>query len=89
MEDENKKEELEVTEEIKDLFLTVRAAEACRDVSIKTWFGTKRALQFSKQAITAANEAWRQVGLLYPQTKEGVWIYSITSKTVKRKEQAA
>ena len=68
-------EELEVPEEVRELFEEVVACNQCRDVCIRSVFKAKRAIYYAKKAIRANTDAWRKVRVLWPQSGEGSWQY--------------
>ena len=69
-------EELEVPEEVRELFDEVVACNQCRDVCIRSVFRAKRAIYYAKKAARANADAWRKVRELWPQTEKGRWQYS-------------
>lgn len=65
MTEESKK--YEVTDEIKDLFVTMKACEDCRDKAIMLVFNTKKAIHYAKEQVKARDKAWKLVLELYPE----------------------
>ena len=68
-------EELDVPEEVRELFDEVVACNQCRDVCIRSLFKANRAIYYAKKAVRANNDAWRKVRELWPQTATGSWQY--------------
>ena len=77
-------EELEVPEEVRELFDEVAACNQCRDVCIRSVFKAKRAIYYAKKAVRANEDAWRKVRELWPQTEKGAWQYSRDTLKVTR-----
>ena len=69
-------EELEVPEEVRELFDEVVACNQCRDVCIRSVFKARRAIYYAKKAVRANAAAWQKVHELWPQTAKGAWQYS-------------
>ena len=77
-------EELDVPEEVRELFDEVVACNQCRDVCIRSVFKAKRAIYYAKKAVRANVIAWHKVRELWPQTEKGAWQYSVDTFKVTR-----
>ena len=70
--------ELEIPQEIKDLFDEYVACNICRDKCIDRVFSARRAVYYAKRAIKAERKAWNLVYDLWPEVRESsgcVWFY--------------
>lgn len=76
--------ELEVPEEVRELFDEVLACNQCRDECIRSVFKAKRAIYYAKKAVRANTDAWRKVRELWPQTADGHWKYSHDTALVSK-----
>jgi len=56
-----------VTEEIIDLFIESISAYECREKSINSIWGTKRAIDYGKVYHKKEDEAWELIHKLYPE----------------------
>ena len=80
--------ELSVPQEIKDLFDDVYSINICRDEAIKSFFKAKRAIFYAKESLKLNRKAWSMVNDLYPETKEGKWIYSNSKQVLVENSNA-
>jgi hypothetical protein len=77
-------QELETPQEIQDLFAEVQAANECRDACVKSVFRAERAIYYGKKAVVANAKAWALLKEIYPEMKEGRWVYSHETHLLKR-----
>ena len=73
----------ETTEEIKQLFAKGQAAEKCRDIAVKLFFPTRRAIKFAMVAEESYAKAWKLARDLYPDTGNGGWHYHVRSGEIR------
>jgi hypothetical protein len=79
----SEKIELDVPDEIVDMFESSRAYADCRDSAIKNLFGWKRAAYFSKRKGQEDDKAWAAVRKIYPEHEPGAMLYKYETKKVE------
>ena len=80
------KNKLPVSDEIHELFCECHGAIKCRDFAIKSFFHAERAIYYAGKAEKLRTKAWRKVFALYPQTKNGKWLYDMEFQWVYQEE---
>lgn len=83
--------ELDLPQEIKELFDEYIACNLCRDRCIERVFHARKAVYYSKRAVKAERKAWKLVYHLYPEVAESKahgWFYDpVKQLLVKTREQ--
>lgn len=72
----------ELTKEINELFDRTHACNECRDIAIKLFFTTKKAIFYATEAKKANDKAWQLVYKLYPELKGKSLSYDHDTETV-------
>lgn len=78
------KEELEVPQEVHELFNDFRANERCRDIAIRLCVFSSRAIKYAKEALRCREKAWALIREVYPKTAKGQWEYDFNTRKVSR-----
>jgi len=71
----SEKKKFKPTQELIEVFQEYIALIGCRDESIKSFFGTNRAVKFAKRAEKKRVEFWNMSYELYKELKVGDWSY--------------
>jgi hypothetical protein len=78
--------EWRVTSEMNDLMDEWKVCMECRDKAIESFFHSKRAIMYGKQAIKIHRKFWKLVYDLYPELKDGAYTYNFNKQIIQKDE---
>lgn len=81
------REELKVPEEMVDLMDEYYTCIKCRNECIRSVFKSKRAIYYGKMAEKARRKFWDMAIDLYPQVKDGTWVYSFDRGAIMKAKE--
>ncbi len=76
--------EFKVPERLQDIMVAHQAAKNCRDGCLKLSFRKQKAFWYGIKAIELHLKFWKELGILYPQTNKGNWVYSSQTNLVRK-----
>lgn len=78
------KQELEVSQEMKDLMLEYRVCEQCKKDCLSSIFKTKKAIYYGMRGEKARSKFWKLARKLYPN--EGRLSYDFDDEFISRED---